>query len=67
MNVHIFAFFEKTAVQRNLRWGGDMDELITFLVVIIKNFLENKYLPNSGNNSIERNVKSDKCEKKFGE
>lgn len=34
-----------------------MQELITFLIVIIKFFIKNKYLPSSGNNCIKINVK----------
>lgn len=44
-----------------------MEELVPFLIIIIKIFIKNKYLPESGDNCIKRNVKSSKWEEKFAE
>lgn len=50
-------FFQKRQQFRKICEGGDVDKLITFLIAVIKIYVENKHLPNSSSNGMKRNVK----------
>lgn len=55
--MYLWFFSKKAAVQKKICEGGDVDKLITFLIAVIKIYVENKHLPNSSNNGMKRNVK----------